>query len=337
MANPTLIINNGYNGAPSVLPIYPTVNEDGLDLDALTQENKQLKIQLQCETELRKQAESHIEELKEENKKLINLLDKKRKPRTAKQEEREYSEFKSDGKRKAQATDGIRSYDDFIKIQDYLLSTGDNGLRDWMMWTIGVSFGLRISDIFNLKYKYFLKNDFSFRERMIVVEKKTSKLNNVLITESVKMALTKYLDDIGWKINLEDYVFMSKKTKDKLTERHGWKILSNVGKALELPINIGSHTMRKSFANIAACVDKSTIDMNTITKVQGLLNHSDQRVTLKYLGSFQEMYDNARVAVSDFILGKTNITTLTPGASCTLDEVMNKLDALEMQIKNKEE
>ena len=55
-------------------------------------------------------------------------------------------------------------------------------------------------------------------------------------------------------------------------EEYGWKILSDAGKALSLPIIIGSHTMRKSFANIAACVDKSSIDMNAITKIQGLLN-----------------------------------------------------------------
>ena len=112
-------------------------------------------------------------------------------------------------------------------------------------------------------------------------------------------------------------------------EECGWRILSNAGKALNLPLVIGSHTMRKSFANIAACVDKSCIDMNAITKVQGLLNHSDQRITMRYLGAYQDMYDRARVAVSDFVLGKTDVNEIIAGNQYTTDDVVERLDALE--------
>lgn len=340
MANPSFIVNNGYNGTPqSIIPIYPTTNEDGLDIDALTQINKQLTTELKCERELRERLEQENSRLKGENLKLFSLLDKRKRRKKSEMvaKETEYSELKSDGKRKPQVTEPIRSYTDFVNMQEYLLNNGTNGLRDWMMWTVGVSLGLRISDIFNIKYRYLLNQDKTFKDRMVVLEKKTSKLNNILITESVKFAVSKYLDSINWKFKLDDYIFTSSKTGNRLTERHGWKILSNAGKALELPINIGSHTMRKSFANIAACADKSSIDMNTITKVQGLLNHSDQKVTLKYLGSFQKMYDNARAVVSDFVLGKTDITDITPGSTCTLDEIMSKLDMLENKLDAKEE
>jgi hypothetical protein len=117
-------------------------------------------------------------------------------------------------------------------------------------------------------------------------------------------------------------------------EEYGWKIISDAGKALKLPVNIGSHTMRKSFANIAACVDKSSIDMNSITKLQGLLNHSDQRVTMRYLGTYQRMFDRARIAVSDFILGKTDVHELIAGNNCTIDDILSKLDGIEQAIKN---
>ena len=110
---------------------------------------------------------------------------------------------------------------------------------------------------------------------------------------------------------------------------YGWKILSDAGKALSLPIVIGSHTMRKSFANIAACADKAVIDMNAVTKIQGLLNHSDQKVTMRYLGTFQDMYDRARIAVSDFVLGKTDIHELKVGNTLSLDEIISKLDQIE--------
>ena len=115
-------------------------------------------------------------------------------------------------------------------------------------------------------------------------------------------------------------------------EEYGWKILSDAGKALDLPIVIGSHTMRKSFANIAACVDQSSIDMNSITKIQGLLNHADQRVTMRYLGTYQQMFDRAREAVSDFVMGKTDVHEIIAGTNITINDVIAKLEQIEQKL-----
>ena len=238
-----------------------------------------------------------------------------------------YTDFKSDGKRKAHAADAIRSYDDFKAIQRYYLDAGR--IRDWAMWTIGVSLGLRISDLLSLRFGNLIDNDKkTFKPRIQIYEQKTGKLNNCLITESVIDAMKRYLDSIKWEFDLDGFLFPSRKTKGKMYEECGWRILSDAGKALNLPLVIGSHTMRKSFANIAACVDKSCIDMNAITKVQGLLNHGDQRVTMRYLGSYQKMFDNARIAVSDFVLGKTDVNEIIAGNQYTIDDVFERLDAM---------
>lgn len=255
--------------------------------------------------------------------------EKKRKPkRVVTEDTKSYSDFKSDGKRKAHAADAIRSYSDFKAIQQYYLDGGR--IRDWAMWTIGVSLGLRISDLLALKFGNLIDADKkTFKQRIQIYEQKTGKLNNCLITESVINAMSVYLDSIKWEFDLDGYLFPSKKTKGKMYEECGWRILSDAGKALNLPINIGSHTMRKSFANIAACVDKSSVDMNAITKIQGLLNHGDQRVTLTYLGSYQEMFDRSRIAVSEFVLGRSGVDDLVAGSQHTTDDVLERLDALE--------
>lgn len=244
-----------------------------------------------------------------------------------------YSDFKSDGKRKAHAADPIRSYEDFKAIQDYFMSRGD--VRDWAMWTIGVCLGLRVSDLLSLKFKHVMEDDrVTIRPRIMIYERKTGKLNNLLITEAVRDALEALLASIKYQFDIDDFIFSSRKTRSKMCEEHGWRILSNAGKALDLPINIGSHTMRKSFANIAACVDKSCVDMNAITKVQGLLNHSDQKVTMRYLATYQDMYDRARVAVSDFALGRTGINEIIAGNQHTVDDVMARIEALESLLGN---
>lgn len=282
-----------------------------------------IKVQLDYEKNLREALEKKCGASAE--------VPKKRKRREVTPYTNTYSDYKSDGKRKPHPADSIRSYSDFKAIQDYFMDKND--IRDWAMWTIGVSLGLRISDLLSLRFGHFVDGDkVTIKPRIEIYEKKTGKLNDLLITESVREAIITYLGSIKYEFDLDDFLFSSKKTGKKMCEEHGWRILSSAGKALGLPITIGSHTMRKSFANIAACVDKSCIDMNAITKIQGLLNHSDQRVTLKYLGSYQDMFDRARVAVSDFILGKSGVENIVAGNQYTVDDIVERLDTLENML-----
>lgn len=319
------------NFAPSLAKIFET---DAEKIVRLENENAQLREDISLERKLRYDSERKIEELNDEIF-ALKSQPQKRKRRTKQEMEalrqEEYSEYKSDGKRKSRPAEPIRSYEDFHAMQEYFWK--QNRIRDWMLWTVGVSLGLRISDLLSLKIHDLLNEDKTFKDRIHVIEQKTNKANNCIMTESVVKTITTYFDSIGWNFALDDYLFKSKKTKGKMYEEYGWKILSDAGKALNLPIVIGSHTMRKSFANIAACVDGSNIDMNSITKIQGLLNHSDQRVTMRYLGTYQTMFDNARKAVSDFVLGKTNVHKLVAGTNIGLSDIMSKLDQLEDKIQ----
>lgn len=321
-----------FNPAISMHTFPKHVEKDNDTLIQFKIENELLLDELKKERSRRISAEEELSNAKTKLKEYEENPPRKR--RTKKEieeaEVKPYSEFKSDGKRKARPADPIRSYEDFNAIQEYFLSRGK--IRDWAMWTIGISLGLRISDLLSLKISALLNEDKSFRKRLFVIEQKTSKLNNCLITESVILAATKLFDSLNWDFSMDDYLFKSEKTKGKMFEEYGWKILSDAGKSLNLPINIGSHTMRKSFANIAACVDKSSIDMNAITKIQGLLNHSDQRVTMRYLGTYQQMFDKAREAVSDFVLGKTDVHEIVAGNNYTIDDIISKLDSLERKI-----
>lgn len=316
--------NTGVNIVPIITP--RDLTEEEKEIKLLKIQVEQLSKELENERKLRYDAEQKIAELTA----ILEEKNTKRRKKEQKNADLEYSEFTSAGKPKAKAAEAIRSYEDFKAFQDYYLE--QNNIRDWMLWTVGVSMGLRISDLLKLQIKHILNADLTFRKRTMVIEKKTSKLNNCLITESVIDAVSKYFDSINWHFDLEDYLFKSKKTKGKMKEQYGWKIISDAGKVLKMPFNTGSHTLRKSFANIAACVDKSSIDMNAITKIQGLLNHSEQKVTMRYLGTYQDMYDKARIAVSDFCLGKTQIHTLTAGNVHTIDELCSKLDALETRF-----
>lgn len=293
-------------------------------VDTLRSEIHDLQVQLDYERKIRENLEERINKPPGVDKPAA----KSHKAREVTPYTNTYSDFKSDGKRKPHAADSIRSYDDFKKIQDYFLEKND--VRDWAMWTIGVALGLRVSDLLSLRFGHFVDRDkITIKPRIEIYEQKTGKLNNLLITEAVREAIWAYMRSLKFNFDLDGFLFASKKTGQKMYEEHGWRILSSAGRAVGLPIVIGSHTMRKSFANIAACVDKSCVDMNAITKVQGLLNHSDQRITMKYLGTYQDMYDRARIAVSDFVLGKSGVNQIIAGNQYTVDDVMGRLEALE--------
>ena len=121
-----------------------------------------------------------------------------------------YSDFKSDGKRKPHPADSIRSYSDFKAIQEYFWKKND--IRDWMMWTIGVSLGLRISDLLSLRFAHFISQDkVTIKPRIEIYEQKTGKLNNLLITEAVKLAIMTYIKSIKYTIERRLFMYVRKK------------------------------------------------------------------------------------------------------------------------------
>ena len=266
-------------------------------------------------TEVRVDYEKMMAQLLEENRRLQRENEALREKETGKKRAKErhsgaYSPIKSNGVRKAEKTDSIRSYSDYIVVKEYFERRGQH--RDSLMWTMGICFGLRASDLMQLKFENLLNKDGTYRKRVYWYEKKTGKLNNLKITEAIRKAMSQYLRAICWDYKMSDYIFASQKG-GALSVKSCWRILNQAQRDLGLPIHIGSHTMRRSFLNIAICVDQHTIDMNLITKAQGLANHSNAQTTMRYLGTLDTMLDAARDAVSDFCLGKTGVDELVLG------------------------
>lgn len=332
---PTMINAEGQRVLVSDEELISRLNSLVRENAALQKDNVKLRDLLNYERAQRIMAEQKITELE------LTIQKKTRHHKTPEEKEAEavraMSKYKSNGVKKAEAVSEIRSYTDMKKIEAYLLDRGGvEGPRNWLMFVLGVCMGCRISDIVDLRFCQFYDDDMNFRERVIVYEKKTSKVNNCLITEAMKEAFHKYFDLTGRPFEFNAYIFSSKKGGHVLP-RSGWEMMNRAQQALGLNYNIGSHTLRKTFANIVACVDKTTIDMGAIEKVQGLLNHSDSRVTLRYMGALQRAYDRARISVSDFVLGKTDIDELEIVGGHTVNDVYEALEALSAKLDNKEE
>lgn len=206
----------------------------------------------------------------------------------------------STGKPKAQAACAIRELEDIKRISNYFLTTGRIEwvrLRNNMMFVVGICTGLRISDLLSLKIKDILTIDGIIRDTIVVYEQKTNKINHITITDTSKKVIREYLDCIG-SFNSEDYLFKSNKGS-MLDTRSAHKILKTMSRDLELPYNIGTHTLRKTFAYWTIKLHSN--DGEVLSALQKLLNHSDQRITFAYADIDKEKQIEMYNDISDYL------------------------------------
>lgn len=177
----------------------------------------------------------------------------------------------------------IRDKEKIEEMKAYLKS---KNLRDWALFTLGINSALRISDLLEITVSEVVDDNGKVRERLKVTENKTDKKKTFPFTNKVKEALTEYISIA----NPKDVLFPSQKSKGiKGTGAVGRgqinKILSDAAKAIGINENIGSHSMRKTWATQA--LDKGI----PLVKIMTYLNHSSEKDTLRYLGITQDDMD----------------------------------------------
>ena len=315
--------------------------EPRFEVMMLRQKLKDIELEFAQERIRRIEAEKKIYEILEDrDKNWVRRIskeerDKLREEHRAAYEQRQLTERKSDGNPIAHAADEFRSYTEMQMFLDELKKTGRFGVRNWAMVRVGICLGLRVSDLIRIRWNWLKKPDGTWRERMPVVEQKTSKLNNILITEAVKETLNEYIDWLGG-YDLNDAVF-TKSNGKPITKKYGSQIISDMNKVVGLSQHISSHTMRKTFANIVmACYD-GTMEMEAVDRVRSLLNHTSLASTNHYLGIVRLRDDAARESVSDFVLGKTDVDVLELPKQATNNDLYDAIEALRNDIAIREE
>ena len=67
------------------------------------------------------------------------------------------------------------------------------------------------------------------------------------------------------------------------------RIMRQVGKELDLPVQLGSHSCRKTFGY--QFIASHPNDVKALAWLQHSLNHSSQAITLRYIGLDEEVDD----------------------------------------------
>ena len=223
--------------------------------------------------------------------------------------------------KKATASEPIRSKEDLASFLECLEKSSTNyvlNARNVSIFILGITTGLRVSDIMKLKLRDIIKidaktNRIEFQDRIHVVEQKTGKTNVIpKISNKCKSALFKYLQLLfasNCEIELDDYLWvvgdsktLFKVAKNKhLDKRNYYDCLQKASKMMiwEIPTKIGTHTMRKTFGY--HMFKQSQNKYETLAVLQEWFNHSSQRMTLQYIGITQEQKQDVFNAFDKFL------------------------------------
>lgn len=153
-------------------------------------------------------------------------------------------------------------------------------VRDFIMFLVGINTGFRISDILPLTVRDVKGT------HITINEKKTGKIKKVLIRKSLRKALDAYIKEKSD----HEYLFPSRKRKrgkvQPISANMAYKIIRAAAQELNLE-DIGTHSMRKTFGY------KFYLETKDIALLMELFNHTEESVTLRYVGLLQDTLDDA--------------------------------------------
>lgn len=160
--------------------------------------------------------------------------------------------------------------------------------RNKMLFLIGINVGLRASDLMQLKWSYFYKENMTFKDFYVLQPKKTKKTGKfvkIYFNQTVKKAIENYANIYPIE-NLDGFMFKSRKGNNPITERGLWKIIVDVADDAGIDKNVGSHSLRKTWArNI---YDNASDKKEALVMLQECLRHSDSLTTLRYISIMDE-------------------------------------------------
>lgn len=192
----------------------------------------------------------------------------------------------------------IKSLDDIDRISRYLIKNGR--YRDNMLFIVGINFGLRVSDLLQLRFTQLINDDLTFRTTFPILEKKTKNTRKVKrnryvsINDSVIDAVMLYLQHNQCK--LDDYMFRSESNRGSnqnkpMSRMSVDRILKEIADALSLDNKMATHSMRKTFAYHQMVMSNN--DPRKLLLLQKMFGHSSAAQTLDYIGITGEEIEDA--------------------------------------------
>lgn len=206
------------------------------------------------------------------------------------------------------ASEPIKNIEDIERISAYLIE--HERYRDNMLFIVGINFGLRVSDLIQLRFNQLIDESFSFKTTFPVLEKKTrntrkvQKNRYITINEAVMDAVELYLKHTPRK--LDDYMFRSESNRGcnenkPISRMSVDRMLKEVADTLGIEAKVATHTLRKTFGYHQMVMSGN--DPRKLLLLQKIFGHSSSVQTLDYIGITQEEIEDAYLNLN---LGSAN-------------------------------
>ncbi|WP_270281583.1 tyrosine-type recombinase/integrase [Enterococcus faecalis] len=164
------------------------------------------------------------------------------------------------------------------QVQDTLLDSFKAGRRNYTIFQLGKATLLRVSDVLALEYSDVFTDTGVLKERANITDQKTGKPNSLYL-KPIEKELLLYQEWLQENEIQSQWLFPSLSNTDKcITRKQYYKIMHKTGDLLGINY-LGTHTMRKTGAY--RVYEQTNYNIGFVMK---LLNHSDQKSTLSYLG-----------------------------------------------------
>lgn len=158
-----------------------------------------------------------------------------------------------------------------------------NSYRDYLLFRLGLNTALRISDLLKLRVKHFIHQDGTFKDYLMLNEKKTGKEKKIKLPKLVLDEVAKYV--LNYELDSEDYIFFSFRSPERpLDNSNAWRRLKSVANDCGVE-NFGTHSMRKTRCRLIYDETKN------IALVMDMLNHKSPAYTMRYIGISQDEQD----------------------------------------------
>jgi len=185
----------------------------------------------------------------------------------------------------------VQPVKDMNQISNMIRILERNGnKRDPLLLRFGLNTGLRINDILRMKVKYLFHPDGTLKEYLDLFESKTIKRRNrrlkqIKLNSVIRPELESYVKFYG--LEPEDWIFFSLKNPANPIDRfRAYLILKDAAEKSGIT-KFGTHSMRKT---LAYNIYMQTKDLALVMR---MLNHTDQKFTLRYIGIDQRNIDEA--------------------------------------------
>lgn len=178
----------------------------------------------------------------------------------------------------------LKTKQEIAEMLEALGMSKEYGLRNQLLFKLGISTGLRCGDLVALKVEQ-VKGKSSFKIR----EGKTKKERTVYL-DSVMADIADYIETLP---SDTVYLFPSRKGDGHITTTQAYRVITKAGDMIGNH-SVGSHTMRKTFGYTYY---NATNDIATLMEI---FNHSSQKTTLRYIGMTDERIKQSIKNVSFF-------------------------------------